>query len=350
MSGPKLQLRKYQKDIVDAIGNENTIIKMPTGSGKTFVAAEFIKRHRDEPRAALFLVPTCDLVAQQKKALKTWIGSCNVAEYMGGVSCPEATFDVLVSTPQAFLMLQQTELSLFNWSNFWLTVFDEVHHVLKQHPYRIIAHGIKDWNEGNHHVIQTVGLSASLTYAVGQKEVESALRSLCYDLSITKMISPTQDELISGGYTPNDGNIETTPKPWNVPYGVVQEDERRPHLVHQTFMERIRSNTTTTFALMVYKVVRAIEDEIANECNFFKSPLENKKLNSWEEYAHRLNNNAVMGSSIKILFQFLEVWYVALRMVVQSWEEEQQLVFLWLTECNSGLHKHGWYGPRLGDS
>ena len=103
---PKLQLRKYQKDIVDAIGNENVIIKMPTGSGKTFIAAEFIKRRYCEgsTRAALFLVPACDLVGQQKRALKDWIGECDVAEYMGGATCPGRSFDVLVSTPQAFLV------------------------------------------------------------------------------------------------------------------------------------------------------------------------------------------------------------------------------------------------------
>lgn len=232
-----------------------------------------------------------------------------------------------------------------------MCVFDEVHHVLKQHPYRIIAHSIKDWTERNHHqTIQTIGLSASLTYAFGQKEVESALRSLCYDLSATKMISPTQDELISGGYVPSDDKIETMERPWQVPSGVVQENQRKPHLVHDTFMQRIRDNATTPFALMVYKVVRAIEDEVISKCSWFESPLGNKKLNSWEEYAHRLSNDAVVGSSTQVVCQFLEVWCVALRMLVQSWEEEQQLVFLWLTECNSGLHKQQWFGPRLKDS
>ncbi len=228
-----------------------------------------------------------------------------------------------------------------------------MHHVLKQHPYRIIAHSIKDWTERNHHrTIQTIGLSASLTYAFGQKEVESALRSLCYDLSATKMISPTQDELISGGYVPSDDKIETMERPWQVPNGVVQENQRKPHLVHDTFMQRIRDNATTLFALMVYKVVRAIEDEVTSKCSCFESPLGNKKLNSWEEYSHRLSNHndAVIGSSIQVVCQFLEIWYVALRMIVQSWEEEQQLVFLWLTECNSGLQKQQWFGPRLKDS
>ena len=114
-----MQLRKYQKEVVDAIGNENAIIKMPTGSGKTFVAAEFIKRGRQysegklelgpRRRAVLFLVPACDLVTQQKKALKAWIKDCSVAEYMGGISPPTTRFDVLVSTPQAFLVSKNIE-------------------------------------------------------------------------------------------------------------------------------------------------------------------------------------------------------------------------------------------------
>lgn len=246
--------------------------------------------------------------------------------------------------------MQQTEVSLFSWSNYWLCVFDEVHHVLKQHPYRVIAHGIKEWNERNDCApIQTIGLSASLTYAVGQKEVESALRSLCYDLSITRMISPSQDELISGGYIPNDDSIETPKRLWQVPRGIVTEDERKPHLLYEVFFERISNNTTTPFALMIYKVVQAIENEIKNECDFFASPLGNRKLNSWEDHAHKMKNDAVIGSPMQVLFQFLEVWYVALRIIVQSWEEEEQLVKLWLI-FQDGLHKHGWYGPNLEES
>ena len=55
--------------------------------------------------AALFLVPTCDLVTQQKRALEHWIGNgYDVAHYFGGQAIPMAKFDVLVSTPQAFLV------------------------------------------------------------------------------------------------------------------------------------------------------------------------------------------------------------------------------------------------------
>ena len=55
-----MKLRPYQEKVVNEIGNENAIVKMPTGSGKTFVAAEFllrnlIKRGSDAiARSALF--------------------------------------------------------------------------------------------------------------------------------------------------------------------------------------------------------------------------------------------------------------------------------------------------------
>jgi superfamily II DNA or RNA helicase len=135
---PQYKLRDYQQHVVDKIGRENAIVKMPTGSGKTFVAAEFIRLGLEtkgkkidddsatvatEPTtgsssmctkstgnghielAALFLVPTCDLVSQQKRAIEAWIGDgYEVAEYMGSKACPTKRFDVLVSTPQAFLV------------------------------------------------------------------------------------------------------------------------------------------------------------------------------------------------------------------------------------------------------
>ena len=120
-----MQLRPYQQKIVDGIGRENALIKMPTGSGKTFVAAEFVLRgiisskkrqHECDTQtttAALFLVPTCDLVMQQSRALKHWIGDYEVAEYFGGQAVPSSSFDVLVSTPQAFLVCMNVSCHIY---------------------------------------------------------------------------------------------------------------------------------------------------------------------------------------------------------------------------------------------
>lgn len=118
---------------------------------------------------------------------------------------------------------------MFEWSNFFACVFDECHHIIKDHPYRIIAHGIKAWESfnANEQRVQILGLSASLTYAVSHVAVERALSNLCHDLSVTKMISPTEEELLSGGYKPQDDNIETIQKPWDVPDGVVPGEKMK---------------------------------------------------------------------------------------------------------------------------
>jgi hypothetical protein len=62
-----------------------------------------------------------------------------------------------------------------------------------------------------------------------------------------------------------------------------------------------------------------------------------------------MKRSSLLDSRIQILYAVLEVWYVALRMLVQSWEEEEQLVLQWLV-INNGLHIHGWFGPRLEKS
>lgn len=449
-----LHLRPYQKAVVDAIGNQNAIVKMPTGSGKTFVAAEFIRRGlmirnqiaksrrqqqdtdsatvatastasssenwsqvssnssqpTSEEMAALFLVPTCNLVSQQANTVRAWIGNgYEVTEYRGGMTSPTKRFDVLVSTPQSFLVrrvlmfrtiianfcrchnitpphllqtLQQIEADKkwFNWSNIFACVFDEVHHVLKDHPYRIIAMLIKGWESqnDNNSKVHILGLSASLTYAMGHRAVEVALSNLCHDLGVTKMISPTEEELSAGGYVSQDDSIETMQKPWDVPKGVIPgewnclcstyiiilsyfatmvsslfsvESDRKQHLIHEMFMTRVENRTTTHFASRIYAVVREIEREIKSECgnvskseSSFKSPLGQIQLTSWEDFAHKMTKKHV--GALSVLYQLLEIWYVALRMVCQSWEEEEQLVIQWLV-INDGFHKEGWFGPKL---
>ena len=56
---------------------------------------------------------------------------------------PKGHFEVLVSTPEAFLNLSISTQLGFKLDMFCLVVFDEVHHMLKDHPYRKIAKNLK---------------------------------------------------------------------------------------------------------------------------------------------------------------------------------------------------------------
>lgn len=127
---PKIALRVYQKRMVQESINRNSIVLLPTGAGKTLIASEVIRlQHKSGRTKTLFLVPTCMLVEQQGKAIKQWT-QLMVKGFMGGVKLP-SFFDVLVSTPAAFLSARSHH-DILNWDNFGLVVFDEIHHVLKK--------------------------------------------------------------------------------------------------------------------------------------------------------------------------------------------------------------------------
>jgi hypothetical protein len=330
-----LTLRSYQEQIVEQVQCENAIVKMPTGSGKTFVASEIIKRHfsRNPSTKALFLVPTVDLVDQQATAVETWFGSTTmerVARYHGGLSVPQiAVHRVMVSTPSAFLALQ-TRDSKFSWKGFGICIFDEVHHVLKDHPYRKIAFRLNGFLTANAGAVQIVGLSASLTYAVTANQIKAALDSLFYDLRITKLCSPSQEELMAGGYKPQQGEVELIDAR-ETPDGVVPEYAREPHRMYETFMKRVQRREATEFTLLVWDTVKLLEEH-ASTLVPFESPLKKAKLSSWEDCASKLQKTK---PHFRSLFLQLESWYVGLKLLVVTWEEEEPLMMQWLTSSGA---------------
>lgn len=122
-----LSLRRYQVEAVEKwMVNKRGCIVLPTGSGKTLVALEIIKR-LSVP--TLVVVPTLSLVEQWKEMLsifgKRWIG-----EYTGEKKEIKA---ITVSTyDSAYLHVEKLG------NKFLLIIFDEVHH-LPAESYRLIA-------------------------------------------------------------------------------------------------------------------------------------------------------------------------------------------------------------------
>ena len=322
-----MQLRGYQQRIVDdALTTGNTIVVLPTGAGKTLIASELMKRLGP---GCLFLVPTCLLVEQQAKAIREWTG-LRVAEFMGGASMPQQ-FDVLVSTPKAFHTMQAKGVRSFRWDAFKLVVFDEVHHVLKEHPYRQLALSLSRLPAGPP---QVLGLSASLTYAVGEQRVEQELARISRELRIQHMATATAWELEAGGYHSKAGQatLPTWNLPCSVPEGVLPIGERKPHLMAKKFFDRLQEGASTPFTQRLLSVVRAMESAVASEDSGFKSPLQNPAPRMWGDYAHRR-----VGQSAK--FASLEHWYEALRMLVTSWEEAEDAATTYLRMVGEGQSK-----------
>lgn len=346
-----LRIRPYQQRIVNAVGRSNAIVKMPTGSGKTIVAAkitsENLKHHHQDvgsrgSSAALFLVPTRDLVDQQSAVMKNWCDvNTNVFLFTGDMTDPPLDEvangkTCIVSTPKALLSLQNRKPETFGWQAFSLVVFDEVHHVLKDHPYRHIALGLKHWqspsSESSRRKIQILGMSASLAYGVGDNTIRNTLNRLCNELQIEQMESPSMEELVEGGYIPQHGRNVEVEHVNEAPEGVVPAAERKPHLMHRSFMDRIERKTATPFALKLWEVVKHLEKTIVIADPSFCSPLVKAKLVSWEDYAHK---RALQSGRNAPTVYLLETWYIALRLIVQSWEEDEVLAMLWLKMNNA---------------
>ncbi|OLQ10959.1 Endoribonuclease Dicer-like 2a [Symbiodinium microadriaticum] len=346
-----MELRAYQARLLEEIlASGNTLVVLPTGAGKTLIASELIRRLGPP---CLFLVPTCLLVEQQAKAVRDWTG-LQVAEFMGGMSLP-AHFDVLVSTPKAFQMTQSKGAAVFQWDAFKLVVFDEVHHVLKDHPYRRLALSLSKLQLGP----QILGLSASLTYAVGEGKVQKDVTRICRELQIRHMATAGGEELATGGYHSKAAEPVLPAKlPSFVPEGVLPAAERKPHLMVRTFFDRLQRGMSTQFTKKLFSVVQCLETTVAAVDSGFKSPLQNPAPRTWGDYAHkRIPTCSKLAS--------LEHWYEALRMLVTSWEEAEDAAVAYLQmvgerEPTAGLwppvaeatlaqfwHEAGEYFPRF---
>ena len=354
-------LRAYQLRIATEVGARNSLILLPTGAGKTLIAAEVIRRRSDGirggtsraedshqaasrlPFKTLFLVPTCFLVGQQAQALRSHRNNHQVGEYMGGLQFPSGA-DTLVSTPQAFISAQRRYAEQLNWDNWDLVVFDEVHHVLKDHPYRKIALNIPEDS-----AVQVLGLTASLTYAVTEAKVTAAAKRLARELRIEHMASATVHELQSSGYHAthieaevNDEILVPTLQEFGNGRGApVPPDQRKPHLMHHTFWQRQKQGSGSRLAIDLLKLIRRLEVLAVQTDNQFQSPIERqKKLSKWATYAVSMYQQSKRRNAA---CRLLEHWYEALRIVVMSWEErdgnELAVMFLRMMKC----HEPGSY-------
>ena len=317
-------LRSYQSRIVAVAEKHNTIAVLPTGAGKTLVAAELIRRREGK---ALFLVPTVLLVSQQAGQLRSWT-SADVGEYHGSATYP-SDFDILVSTPKAFESAQLRDKAPA-WSSFSTIIFDEVHHVLKEHPYRKLAVSLRracPLPSGP----RVLGLTASVTYAVEDNKVASSIRRLCDDLQVQKMETAGQDELRASGYHAFGTQAEVlTQAHIDLPgiglaSGVLDTEQRKPHLMASQFFGRVCKSEATQFACDLVRCIRSLEEAVLSADSSFKSPL-NGTVNSWGKYAHD-------RQSRHSLYALLEHWYEALRLLVISWEEaaDASICFLQMT-------------------
>ncbi|GMH35082.1 hypothetical protein BSKO_02950 [Bryopsis sp. KO-2023] len=149
--------RPYQQELISEALRGNTLVCLPTGSGKTLVAAGVIHAMKtvNPEKLALFVVNTVPLAHQQHRFLKKQLPSEFVVEILTGDSeysesnrvretLREGRADVFVTTcGKLFSMTCALERSSFPLDNACVIVLDEAHRATGNSPY---ANLIRQYN------------------------------------------------------------------------------------------------------------------------------------------------------------------------------------------------------------
>jgi endoribonuclease Dicer len=138
-----LQLRPYQHECFEHAKNRNTIVNLPTGKGKTLIAAKLINHFLElyPNKKIAFLVPTRPLVAQQAKYCEQHCrqasGAQLIVERLIGEDqshWTQSEWDgckchVLLGVSALFQKIFVTD-KFVTVSQFSLFIFDECHHAV----------------------------------------------------------------------------------------------------------------------------------------------------------------------------------------------------------------------------
>lgn len=204
-----LVLRPYQEECVEKVMQKNTIVVLPTGSGKTLVAVKCIDRFRLQAREraapgadrVLFVVPTVALVHQQADYCEKHCSDhprvarfCTEEkmrwgkdEWQNGLE----DYDILVGTPDIFRRALVTN-AYITPASFCLVIFDECHNAVGQHPMVSICKDSLHSHMECGGSLRIVGFTASPTKE-GLEQSESEMKGAMFQLQLTlqaEMIKP----------------------------------------------------------------------------------------------------------------------------------------------------------------
>jgi ERCC4-related helicase len=182
--------RDYQRNIADSCLKRSTLVVLPTGMGKTVIAARVIAEVlRSRGGTVLFLAPTKPLVEQHAATLRDVlvVDADRIAVFTGEVTAPEErellwrASKIVASTPQVVRNdLKQGRIDLAGVS---LIIFDEAHRAVGNYAYVDVAAAYKE---------NPAGLGLGMTASPGN-EAETILE-VCGNLGIEGVEIRTEDD------------------------------------------------------------------------------------------------------------------------------------------------------------
>lgn len=178
--------REYQRNITKTAVRENTLCVLPTGLGKTPIAA-LVAAERVDLGKVLFLAPTKPLVAQHKKTFEKFFKlGLRMEMATGEVNEQKRSniykSDVIFATPQT--IRNDIKRGLLSLKDVALCIFDEAHRSVGKYAYTYIAR-----NYISHARNQLV---LALTASPGS--AHSRIREIRKTLSIKRVEIRTKDD------------------------------------------------------------------------------------------------------------------------------------------------------------
>lgn len=138
----RMEDRRYQAAMAAGCLRENTLVILPTGLGKTAVAARVAARVLSEGGKVLALAPTKPLVDQHAAYFSEMLPECRV-EMINGLMAPEkrkrivSECDFVISTPQS--VSNDLDNRMYGLEPFGLVIFDEAHRATGSYAYVNVA-------------------------------------------------------------------------------------------------------------------------------------------------------------------------------------------------------------------
>ncbi|XP_057995567.1 dicer-like protein 4 isoform X2 [Hevea brasiliensis] len=186
---PRKIARKYQLELCKKAMEENIIVYLGTGCGKTHIAVLLIYElghliRKPQKNVCVFLAPTVALIQQQAKVIEEstdfkvgiFYGSSKHLKNHYDWEKEIEQYEVLVMTPQ--ILLHTLSHSFIKMELISLLIFDECHHaqVKSNHPYAEIMRVFYKANDGK--LPRIFGMTASPVVGQGASSQANLPRSI----------------------------------------------------------------------------------------------------------------------------------------------------------------------------
>ena len=208
--------RDYQRELFLSATRRNTLVYLPTGSGKTLIAAMVLScmKKLNPDKLMVFLVDRVPLAYQQSNYINAQVPDLRVETLVGEMEhfqqkdvhkkLADRKIDVLVLTHQIFLNILATETEnnqIVGLSDVSVLVFDEAHHCQGNHPYKQIMSYYRAVPNKFKPVV--LGLSASPAGELSLDRTKEQLQQLLNNLECEISMPVASEDLVAHVNTPD---------------------------------------------------------------------------------------------------------------------------------------------------